>query len=83
MKWQRPPATAAASFEVQVHPAGSAGKVRYFRLTRRHLTCWSLLGLAYLLLLAGALGLVPGVIAGWVGSEEYRGLTAERARQGE
>lgn len=83
MKWLRPPAAAAASFEVQVHPAGSAGQVRYFRLTRRHLTVWSLLGLAYLLLLAGALGLAPGVIAGWVGSEEYRGLTAERARQGE
>ncbi|HEY6323716.1 MAG TPA: M23 family metallopeptidase [Thermoanaerobaculia bacterium] len=84
MKWQRPPAAAAAaSFEVQVHPAGSAGQVRYFRLTRRHLTGWSLLGLAYLLLLAGALGLAPGVIAGWVGSEEYRGLTAERTRQGE
>jgi len=83
MRWQRPPATAAASLEVQVHPAGSAGKVRYFRLTRRHVTCWSLLGLAYLLLLAGALGLAPGVIAGWVGSDEYRGLTAERSRQGE
>jgi murein DD-endopeptidase MepM/ murein hydrolase activator NlpD len=83
MKWQRPPAAAAASFEVQVHPAGSGGQVRYFRLTRRHVTCWSLVGLAYLLLLAGALGLAPGVIAGWVGSEEYRGLTAERARQGE
>jgi murein DD-endopeptidase MepM/ murein hydrolase activator NlpD len=83
MKWQRPPAAAAASFEVQVHPAGSAGRVRYFRLTRRHVILWSLLGLAYLLLLAGALGLVPGAIAGWVGSEEYRGLTAERAREGE
>ena len=83
MKWQRPPAAAADSFEVQVHPAGSAGKVRYFRVTRRGLTCWSVVGLAYLLLLAGALGLAPGVIAGWIGSEEYRGLTAERARQGE
>lgn len=83
MKWQRPPVAAAASFEVQVHPAGSAGKVRYFRVTRRGLTCWSLLGLAYLLLLAGAVGLAPGVIAAWIGSEEYRGLTAERARQGE
>jgi murein DD-endopeptidase MepM/ murein hydrolase activator NlpD len=83
MKWPRPPAAAAASFEVQVHPAGSRGRVRYFRLTRLHLTFWSVLGLAYLSLLAGALGMAPGVVSGWFGSEEYRGLTAERARQGE
>jgi len=84
MKSQRPPAAAAdTAIEVQVHPAGSAGRVRYFRLTRRHLTFWALLGFAYVLLLAAALGLAPGVIAGWLGSEEYRGLTAERARQGE
>ncbi|MBV8199335.1 MAG: M23 family metallopeptidase [Acidobacteria bacterium] len=71
------------SIEVQLHPAASRGRVRYFRLTRTHLTFWSSLGLLYLLLLAAAAGLAPGVVAGWFGSEEYRGLAGERARQGE
>lgn len=79
----RPDAAAPASIEVQLHPAGSRGRVRYFRLTRAHLTFWSVLGLLYLFLLAAAAGLAPGVISGWFGSEEYRGLAGERARQGE
>jgi len=76
-------APAAASFEVQVHPAGSRGRVRYFRLTRARLTWWSALGLAYLFLLAAAAGMAPGVVAGLFGSEEYRALAAERAQLGE
>jgi murein DD-endopeptidase MepM/ murein hydrolase activator NlpD len=72
-----------ASIEVQLHPAGSRGRVRYFRLTRAHFTFWSVLGLLYLLLLAAAVGMAPGVVSGWFGSEEYRGLAGERARQGE
>ncbi len=83
MKDPRRPAPAAASFEVQVHPAGSRGRVRYFRLTRARLTWWSALGLAYLFLLAAAAGLAPGVVAGLFGSEEYRALAAERAQLGE
>lgn len=83
MKDPRRPTPAVASFEVQVHPAGSRGRVRYFRLTRARLTWWSALGLAYLLLLAAAAGLAPGVVAGLFGSEEYRALAGERARLGE
>jgi murein DD-endopeptidase MepM/ murein hydrolase activator NlpD len=79
----RPDSAAPASIEVQLHPAGSRGRVRYFRLTRAHLTFWSVLGLLYLFLLAAAAGMAPGVVSGWFGSEEYRGLASERAHQGE
>jgi murein DD-endopeptidase MepM/ murein hydrolase activator NlpD len=71
------------SFEIQLHPAGSRGRVRHLRLTRAHLVFGSVLGLLYLLLLAAAAGMAPGVVAGMFGTEEYRALTAERAHQGE
>jgi len=83
MRWPRPEGAAPASIEVQLHPAGSRGRVRYLRLTRAHLTFWSVLGLLFLFLVAAAVGLAPGVIAGWFGGEEYRSLAGERARQGE
>jgi len=74
---------ARAGLEVQVHPAGSRGRVRYFRLTRAHFTFWSVLALLYLFLLAAAAGMAPGVVEELFGSQEYRSLAAERARQGE
>jgi murein DD-endopeptidase MepM/ murein hydrolase activator NlpD len=83
MNRPQPDGAAPASVEVQVHPAGSRGRVRYFRLTRTHITFWSVLGLLYLFLLAAAAGMAPAVVSGWFGSEEYRVLAGERARQGE
>jgi murein DD-endopeptidase MepM/ murein hydrolase activator NlpD len=71
------------SFEIQLLPAGSRGRVRHFRLTRAHLIFGSVLGLLYLLLLAAAAGMAPGVVSGLFGGEEYRALAAVRARQGE
>jgi murein DD-endopeptidase MepM/ murein hydrolase activator NlpD len=71
------------SLEIQLHPAGSGGRVRYLRPTRAQVIFCAVLTLLYLLLLAVAAGMAPGVVAGLFGSEEYRALAAERARQGE
>jgi murein DD-endopeptidase MepM/ murein hydrolase activator NlpD len=76
-------APAPRGFELQLHPAGRRGRVRYFRLTRAHLVCASALGLLYLLLLAVAAGMAPGVVAGAFGGAEYRALAASRSRHGE
>jgi murein DD-endopeptidase MepM/ murein hydrolase activator NlpD len=71
------------SFELQFHPAGSRFKVRYLRLNRALLTVGSVVALLYCFLLAFAAGVAPGVAGALFGSEEYRALAAERARQGE
>jgi murein DD-endopeptidase MepM/ murein hydrolase activator NlpD len=78
-----PQAGGPSSFELQFHPAGSRLRVRYLRLNRALLTLGSVVVLLYLFLLAFAAGVAPGVAAALFGSEEYRALAAERARQGE
>jgi murein DD-endopeptidase MepM/ murein hydrolase activator NlpD len=57
--------------------------VSHIRLTRGRLVCASALALLYLLLLAGAAGMAPGVVAGAFGGAEYRALAASRSRHGE
>ncbi|MEA2695232.1 MAG: hypothetical protein QOJ16_4619 [Acidobacteriota bacterium] len=73
----------ARGLEIQIHPADIRRRVIYLFVGRPELTLWSLAGLAYALFLASALVLAPGVVKGMLSSQEYQGMAAERARQGE
>ena len=71
------------SLEVQIHPSDIRKRVRYLFLSRAQLTAWSLLALVYLLWLALAAAVGPGVVDGLTHSQQYQTLIAERTRQGE
>ncbi|HEV8579686.1 MAG TPA: M23 family metallopeptidase [Thermoanaerobaculia bacterium] len=71
------------SLEVQIHPSDIRKRVRYLFLSRGQLTAWSVLVLLYLLALALAAAVAPGVIGGLMNRQEYQVLIAERAHQGE
>jgi murein DD-endopeptidase MepM/ murein hydrolase activator NlpD len=69
--------------EVQIHPSDIRKRVRYLFLSRRQITGWLLPVLLYLLALALAAAVAPGVVNGLTNREEYKLLAAERSRQGE
>ena len=71
------------SLEVQVHPSDIRKRVRYLFLSRAQVTAWSVLALLYLLGLALAAAVAPGVIGGLLNRQEYQVLIAERSRQGQ
>ena len=71
------------SLEVQIHPSDIRKRVRYLFLSRRQVTAWALPALLWMLALALAVAVAPGVIAGQMNRQEYRSLAAERSRQGE
>jgi len=73
----------ARSLEIQIHPRDIRNRVVYLFFGRTELTLWALAGLVYALFLAAALFLAPGVVRGLLSSQEYQGMAAERARQGE
>lgn len=84
----RPPFPGAAasgpwSLEVQVHPGDIRRRVRTWFFSRRVVTAWSVLALAFALFLAFAAALAPGVLGGLYNREEYFVLVAERTRQGD
>ena len=56
------PAGESWSLEVQIHPSDIRKRVRYLFLSRAQLTAWSMLALLYLLVLALAAAVAPGVI---------------------
>ncbi len=71
------------SLEVQIHPSDIRKRVRYLFLSRGQLTAWSVGVLLYLLGLALAAAVAPGVVGGLMNRQEYHSLIAERTRQGE
>jgi len=71
------------SLEVQIHPSDIRKRVRYLFLSRRQVTAWALPALLWMLALALAVAVAPGVIAGQMNRQEHQSLTAERSRQGE
>ncbi|HEV7519253.1 MAG TPA: M23 family metallopeptidase [Thermoanaerobaculia bacterium] len=73
----------ARGLEIQIHPADIRRRVVYLFAGRAELTLWSLAGLVYALFLILALAFTPGVVKGLLSSQEYQGMAAERARQGE
>lgn len=73
----------APLFEIQYHPSDIRKGVRYYFLTRRHVS-WGLgIVAAYLLLMAFALAVTPGVLADRVAAWRYRSLVPQRAPLGE
>jgi murein DD-endopeptidase MepM/ murein hydrolase activator NlpD len=76
-------AAAPARCEIQWHSGGRRGRVYRLQLRRAQMTAISVAVLVYLLLLAVAGGLAPGVVGAVLGGEEYRTLAAERLSQGE
>jgi murein DD-endopeptidase MepM/ murein hydrolase activator NlpD len=69
--------------EVQIHPSDIRKRVRYLFLSRWKVTAWAVPALLWVLALALAGAVAPGVVAGQMSRQEYRTLTAERSRQGE
>jgi len=70
------------ALEIQIHPANRCRPVRTLMLGRPLRALLELLALAYLLFLAAALALAPGVARGLAGSQDYSAMAAERMRQG-
>jgi murein DD-endopeptidase MepM/ murein hydrolase activator NlpD len=77
------PAGESWSLEVQIHPSDIRKRVRYLFLTRAQVTAWSVLALLYILVLALAAAVAPGVIGGLMNRQEYQVLIAERSREGQ
>jgi murein DD-endopeptidase MepM/ murein hydrolase activator NlpD len=77
------PAGESWSLEVQVHPSDIRKRVRYLFLSRAQLTAWSVLALLYILMVALAAAVAPGVIGGVLNRQEYQVLIAERSREGQ
>lgn len=77
------PAGSGWSLEVQIHPGDIRKRVRYLFLSRRQLTAVAIAALLYLAGIALAAAVAPGVVGGLMSRQEYQGLIAERARQGE
>lgn len=69
--------------EVQIHPSDIRKRVRYLFLSRRQITFWLMPVLLYLLALALAAAVAPGVVSGLTNRQEHKLLAAERSRQGE
>jgi murein DD-endopeptidase MepM/ murein hydrolase activator NlpD len=69
--------------EVQIHPSDIRKRVRYLFLSRRQITGWLMPVLLFLLTLALAAAVAPGVVNGLMNRQEYKRLAAERSRQGE
>ncbi|HSK80688.1 MAG TPA: M23 family metallopeptidase [Thermoanaerobaculia bacterium] len=70
------------NLEVQIHPSDIRKRVRYLFLSRVQVTVWSVVLLAYLLFLAFAVAVAPGVVGGVLNGQEYQALVTERASQG-
>lgn len=71
------------NLEVQIHPSDIRKRVRYLFLSRPQVTIACLLALVYLLGVALALAVAPGVVMGYLGREQYQDLITERTHQGE
>jgi murein DD-endopeptidase MepM/ murein hydrolase activator NlpD len=71
------------SLEVQIHPSDIRKRVRYLFLSRRQITAWSVAALLFLLGLALAAAVAPGVVGGLMNRHEYQALIAERVSQGQ
>jgi murein DD-endopeptidase MepM/ murein hydrolase activator NlpD len=71
------------SLEVQIHPSDIRKRVRYLFLSRWKVTAWAVPALLWVLAVALAVAVAPGVVAGQMNRQEYKSLTAERSRQGE
>jgi murein DD-endopeptidase MepM/ murein hydrolase activator NlpD len=71
------------SLEVQIHPSDIRKRVRYLFLPRWKVTLWAVPALLWVLGVALAVAVAPGVVAGQMSRQEYRSLSAERSRQGE
>jgi murein DD-endopeptidase MepM/ murein hydrolase activator NlpD len=69
--------------EIQIHPSDIRKRVRYLFLSRSKLTVWAVPALLWVLAVALAVAVAPGVVAGQMSRQEYRSLAAERSRQGE
>ena len=69
--------------EVQIHPSDIRKRVRYLFLSRWKVTAWAVPALLWVLAVALAVAVAPGVVAGQMNRQEYKSLTAERSRQGE
>jgi murein DD-endopeptidase MepM/ murein hydrolase activator NlpD len=69
--------------EVQIHPSDIRKRVRYLFLSRVQVTVLCLVALFYVVLVALAVAVAPGVIAGLLSRQEYSALAAERGNQGE
>ena len=70
------------NLEVQIHPSDIRKRVRYLFLSRVQMTVGSVVLLVYLLFLAFAVAVAPGVIGGMLNGQEYHALATERASQG-
>jgi murein DD-endopeptidase MepM/ murein hydrolase activator NlpD len=70
-----------ALLELQIHPQDIRKKVRYLFLSRRAVNTWMLGLAAYLLLVAVAAAVAPGVIGDLLRRREHRALLAEREMQ--
>jgi murein DD-endopeptidase MepM/ murein hydrolase activator NlpD len=71
------------SLEVQIHPSDIRKRVRYLFLTRVQVTVLCVFALLYILLIALAVAVAPGVIGGLLNRQEYYALASERGQQGE
>ncbi len=71
------------SLEVQIHPSDIRKRVRYLFLKRTQVTLASLVVLLYVLGIALAAAVAPGVVEGYLNRQEYQNLINERTRRGE
>jgi murein DD-endopeptidase MepM/ murein hydrolase activator NlpD len=77
------PAVESWRIELQIHPSDIRKRVRYLFLNRFQVTVLSVAALLYVLFVALAVAVAPGVVGGTMGRQEYYALASERARQGE
>jgi murein DD-endopeptidase MepM/ murein hydrolase activator NlpD len=78
-----PPRGESWRVELQIHPSDIRKRVRYLFLSRFHVTVLCVAALLYVLFVALAVAVGPGVIGGLMNRQEYYALAAERGRQGE
>ena len=86
MRFGAPSGAAAGeswSLEIQIHPSDIRKRVRYLFLTRVQVTALCLVALLYIVFLALAVAVAPGVIGGMMNRQEYYSLASERIQQGE
>lgn len=70
-----------ALLELQIHPQDIRKKVRYLFLSRRAVMVWSIVAGTYLLVVALAVALAPGVVGDLWRRHDFQRLQTERARQ--
>lgn len=75
--------SSAPLFEIQYHPSDIRKGVRYYFLKREHVLWGGAILAAYLLVMAFALAVTPGVLADRIASWRYRSLVPQRAPLGE